>query len=213
MGGIGSNAVNLVARLGAQHLTLFDPDTVQPENIAPGFFTVQDIEDEKPFSVMNAIDSNLDLAQHINAQPYEYMGQEIASDVVIISTDSMISRRDAWGWQERLGPWRLWIDCRMGGDQASLYVVYRPDERDHPDARKVYREYLRDYEKSLRLPDTPLPCGLKSTAALTVGMIPGMIGTVLYRAVWGQLPPKHLFYKMSAAWWTVVESTYVRKDE
>jgi hypothetical protein len=210
-GGIGSNVANLLARLGAQHFTLFDPDDVAEPNIAPGWFHLGDHEIPKVYVVKERLMLELGVPEgNIDTSIARFKNQPTlaASPIVVIATDSMSSRRAAWHNRARLNEWRLWIDCRMGGDQCSIYTSLNPAleaARQNDDVQQICLGYLSCYEQSLQLPDTPLPCGMKSTAALTVGMIPAMVGLVLYRMVNLILPPKHLFYQMGSAWWTAVE--------
>jgi hypothetical protein len=221
-GGIGSNVANLLARLGGQRFTLFDPDDVAEPNIAPGWFTLDSLRADEDAPEMTkkvrVIQTQLHQGFGVeldNIQIYSerYQSQPVEGvDVVFSATDSMQARRQTWRSRARFGDWRLWVDARMGGDQCSLYVALNPLlpamlEAEQRDAFiRTSMDYFSNYEASLDLPNTALPCGLKATASLTTGMIPGMVGSVLYRFVNGQLPPKHLFYQMGTSWWTCVES-------
>jgi len=206
-GGIGSNLANLIARLGGEHFILFDPDEVAEENIAPGWFRLEDVGRMKVDAVALRLEELGVQNAFLDPRDYPYKNQLVEANVVIVATDKMDSRRRVWRNRDRFEGWRLWIDCRMGGDQASVYVSLNPAHTvDWPEQDKIYMGFLSSYDASLQLPDTPLPCGMKATAALTVGMIPGMVGLVLHRTANFKLPPKHMFFKMDEAWWTVVEA-------
>ena len=185
--------VNLIARLGGQRFVLVDPDDVEDENVAPGWFLSDEVGEKKVAVIQHKLTAFYDVIVG-RAISERFHHQRIPSDVVIVCTDDMASRKTCWRQRHYLDPWRMWVDLRMGFDQCSLYCVVCGNV-----------EYEADYERSLELPQADLPCGQKATAALTVGMLPGMLGTVLYRTANGWPPPKHLFYKMREAWWTCVE--------
>ena len=69
----------------------------------------------------------------------------------------------------------------MGGPQSEVYVVHRDGDR------KAYLDTVPEE-------NTELECGEKSTAFLTKGIIPGFIGTVIYRIVNDQDPPTKMFW-------------------
>lgn len=204
-GGIGSNLANLVARLGGRRFALFDPDEVAEENVAPGWFLPNEIGYKKVEVIQTALDCRFGIISR--AANEKFSGQLCVSDVVLVCTDSMDSRRAAWENRGSLAGWQLWVDCRMGCDQCSVYTVYRPPGYETQPSKEyaTWQSYVSSYEAVLDLPDAPLPCGMKATAALTVGMLPGLVGTVLYRVCNGRLPPLHLFYKMADAFLTCVE--------
>ena len=180
-GGIGSNALHLAVSTGFERITIVDPDFVAEENLAPAYFSrlalslpkVEALDNDMydRYGVMiNAIQSRLEDADLLQQESF---------DIVIISTDTIESRQDIWTHFAKHLCHGLWIDARMGGVLATVYAV----EMDDPSA-------LADYTEELSISTNgTLPCGMKATAPLTKGWIPGMIGTVLYNAANGAKPP------------------------
>ena len=190
-GGIGSNVVNLLARIGIRKFTLYDNDVVESPNVPPTWFRLKDVGLSKVEALKLQLLENFGITT-VSARDMFYNVQGGTFDVVICCTDNIVSRVRAFD-DNRLH-WKLWIDARMGGDQCSVYCITRPGPQ----------EAEEKYEKTLQRPDTDLPCGMKSTAALTTGIIPGFIGTCLYRYYGlGQQPPYEMFFKMGDLWMTI----------
>jgi hypothetical protein len=171
-GGIGSNAAHLFASMGVMTLTLFDPDEVAEENIHPGWFTQDDADDH--VLKVDAILDGLEMTYGITPTVHPYAVGEIPEqsyevgdfDIVLVGTDSLHSRQEAWDVLHTKTRW--WMDGRMGGPGCDLYVL-RVDDT----------EKAVEYERTLRSPEGMLPCGMKATAFITKGYLMGMIGDAL----------------------------------
>lgn len=112
-----------------------------------------------------------------------YTGQRESADVVIVTVDSMEARRRIWANRERINGWNLWIDARMGKDQAGVYCVR--NEQDIP-----------WYEGSLAREGAQLVCGEKATASICGGYVPGMVGTMIMRYIRDLPMPRSMFVKV-----------------
>lgn len=181
VGGIGSNVVWTLAGMGVRYFELFDPDVVNTENIYPGNFSNAHIGTPKVSSVKDKICSELmvargDVADHPHAFG-EYGGLYDRSDIFIVATDNMESRRETWAMAEDLDLYNLWIDARMGGTSATVYSLLAQDD-----------EIKSRYNKRVQIDNIPLPCGQKATALLTKGMIPAMVAQSVYDYVIGRDP-------------------------
>jgi hypothetical protein len=180
MGGIGSNAAHLMASMGFSNVHLFDNDEIGEENLYPGFFSQMDIGEPKSVGVSNDIwyrygvrfTSYDDLFQNVVEPDWEW-------DVVLICTDSLISRQEIWETNAKYICGHVYIDARMGGTLATVYAVEMAD----PNALVEYNAELGDGRFS------ELPCGEKATAPLTKGFISGMIGQVLFDVANNRTPP------------------------
>lgn len=175
-GGIGSNVVYMAASLGFEHITVYEPDVVEAENIAPQFYRTGDTGELKINALRFTINDMLNTSP-LRTYAESYARQSEVARIVLIGVDNMPTRRRIWK-QNRIDGKRWWIEGRMGGTMCTIYCV------DLQDSKQV-----AEYEVTLGDPDGQLPCGEKATAFLTKGMIPGMIGCCLFHIVRGSKPP------------------------
>lgn len=167
VGGIGSNVAYNLASMGVKQITLYDPDLVGIENVAPGFFTVAQAESGIP--KVEAVRENIihflgnNAASEIKMVFEPFADQEEEVDIVIIGTDTAASRKAAYF--KRAARYRYWIDMRMGGYTVQVYSFAADNDRRR-----------QEYERSLlQLEENEAPCGEKSTAGITKGVIPGLL--------------------------------------
>jgi molybdopterin/thiamine biosynthesis adenylyltransferase len=191
-GGIGSNAINVMARMGVSHITVYDDDEVSEPNIAPGYFIAQDLGGFPKVQIVasSIIDAGFEVEFETHQE--KFGGATFGSyNVVLVATDTMQSRRAIWGNPNL--HWEHFIDARMGGDQCSVYYVNK--ETGHG---------LEEYETAVQYEQQGMECGEKATAFLTAGIIPGFIGTVLFHLANGTVPPQHMWFKAAVPFFTIV---------
>ena len=175
VGGIGSNAVHMLASMGITDFEVVDPDLVGEENIFPGFFRMAD-DGARKVDVMWHYATDMG---GITVNPF--FGEFIDWDQPrrftfgIISTDNTETRREIYPHlREKC---QVVLDGRMGGKLCSVFTVCSDDDV----AGEVYESYLEGE-------NAELPCGQKATAPLTKGMIPFMIGMAVGRHLNGEEP-------------------------
>lgn len=184
-GGIGSNLANVLARMGARRITIYDDQVVEKANVAPGFFTDSHVCDQYiPYS--KAIAVQIQIGENVGAyiaavQERFTLNTTWEGDIAIMAVDSLSVRESLWNSPKLKS--RHWIDCRMGGDRSTLYYVNRETGR----GRELYEA---SFEKEV----SQLPCGEKATAFITAGWIPGFVGSVIYSLVNDLTPPQHLYW-------------------
>lgn len=135
VGGIGSNVAHMLASMGISNMTLIDPQEVNLENTYPGWFRWGDLGKPKVEAVAERLREEFNLGDGIHPiQDYFMELYPKRYDVVVISTDTLTSRREAWeifrAQEEGVGHplWELWIDARMGGTNAEVYALIHDDE-------------------------------------------------------------------------------------
>lgn len=191
-GGIGSNAIHVLASMGVLNFQVIEFDEVGMANIHPGFFDAGDARNGVPKtqSVMKAVQKVIgdDL---IECRSIEGLLERIEVtdlnryDIVIVGTDSLESRRNAF--DKFYTPKTVWIDGRMGGTGCDVFCYHEG----------LDEETKAHYVESMKGAGDPLPCGMKSTAAMTKGFIPGMIGDIVRDHVNGDQLAYHYRYDMA----------------
>lgn len=181
IGSIGSMATSMLLRMGVKHLTAYDKDVVNIENVGPSVYGLNDLTKTKTASLHASLLTTTGIS--ITTKNRFYTSQRETADVVIVTVDSMEARRFIWE-RKNISGWKLWIDARMGFDQCSTTTCFA----DNP-------ESIAFYEQSIARPGAPLPCGQKATAFISGGIVVGFIGTIMARYVRGLPVPREMFYK------------------
>lgn len=178
-GSLGSGITNIITRMGAQDITVFDRDKLEPANIAPSFASRQHLGQPKVTALQDKL--HTETGFKIKAVNDSFGQQMFDVDIVVISVDTMNMRRYIWD-NHRIN-YELWIDARMGGDQAGVYTHVSGFPTD-------------TYDKGIRREGAQLPCGEKATAPISAGLVPGMVGMIVMRYI-HELPiPSEIFTKV-----------------
>jgi molybdopterin/thiamine biosynthesis adenylyltransferase len=178
VGGIGSNAAHLLVSMGFTNVHLFDFDTVEEENLYPGFFSQNYVGTDKARSVYGDIMDRYGRGLSYCNDHFED-SDALQYDIILICTDTLGSRRTIWRRHAQEQCNHVYIDARMGGTLATVYAVEMADDN----AIGEYYDVLADGREG------ELPCGEKATAPLTKGFIMGMIGQVIFDIANNKTPP------------------------
>ena len=115
-GGIGSNLVFLLARLGFPNVDIYDFDTVEEANIGTQFFRASDIGKPKPQAICDIVNEFFGTKY----TPKLKKAKAIETDLLILAVDSMTQRKilvDS-------STFDFCIDGRMGGETFNLYSFF-----------------------------------------------------------------------------------------
>lgn len=162
-GATGSRVALSLAKLGVEHLHLWDFDIVEGHNLANQCFGVSDIGKNKAEALRNRILSEVDTA--VSAHSVRAEGTELFGDVVFLLTDTMESRRQIWERGIKLKPRvQLMIETRMGVDVGRVYAV-QPTLSGHI---KAWEETLYASDEAVRS-----ACGTSVTVGPTADILAG----------------------------------------
>jgi molybdopterin/thiamine biosynthesis adenylyltransferase len=148
-GGIGSFAALVLAKMGINEMTIFDPDVVEPHNIPNQLFRKSDVDKPKVSALKEIISLFADTS--VIARQEMFSAPDGLKGIVISGVDSMKSRYDIW--KALIGPKRrasLYIDARLGGEVVQIFAV-RPN---FPSERKIYESSLFPDSMAEELPCT-----------------------------------------------------------
>ena len=162
VGGIGSWAALALAKMGVQHIRVFDPDRVSEENVATQLYPSETIDVSKTLALQYTVER---LTQHgiIDHCPYGILpgSDEIPPTRFLISAvDSIQARKDIWEVARR-SVWEWYIDARMSAMSMTIHCVNRNNWD--------WYQTLLENQDDRQVPDEP--CTSKATPF--TGMIAG----------------------------------------
>lgn len=164
VGGIGSPAAWILAKMGCKDITLYDPDIVEEHNLPNQLYRLGDVNKSKVEAVRENI---LQFAKtEITAIPEPFEGQALEG-IVISGVDSMQARQDIWRNIRYNLSVPLYLDGRMGGEIVQVFTM-RPSQL----------EDIEVYEKSLFSDKeaSNLPCSAQ-TIIYSVMVLGGLIAS------------------------------------
>lgn len=166
-GGIGSFTALALAKMGCIHLTVYDDDLVEDQNIPNQLYRLGDVGQLKVERLADIIKGFTGTG--IDARPERVQGQRLQG-IVVSGVDSMEGRRRIWDRSIRFKAGvAAYIDARMGAEVSRIYTV-RPADPDH----------VRFYERTLYSDDEalPLPCTAQAIVYTGFGIASLVAGQV-----------------------------------
>lgn len=121
LGNIGSHTTLALARMGIQHFTLVDFDTVEEHNLSSQAYKVGDVGRMKCDALMEAA-HEVNEDAHVDTFPTKYTDDIRLHDITIIAVDSMETRRALASLLLKY-PHTQVIDGRMGGGQIEVHTA------------------------------------------------------------------------------------------
>lgn len=147
-GGIGSFSAMALAKMGCLHLTLYDDDLVEQQNIPNQLYRPSDVGHLKVERLAEIIKSFTGTS--VEARPERVHSQRLQG-IVVFGVDSMEARRRIWERSIRFkASVAALIDARMGAEVSRIYTV-RPVDPDHI---RYYERTLYSDDEALQLPCT-----------------------------------------------------------
>ena len=166
-GGIGSFTALALAKMGCVHLTAYDDDLVEGQNIPNQLFRLGDVGQLKVERLADIVKSFTGTG--IDARPERVASQRLQG-IVVSGVDSMEARRRIWDRSIRFKAGvTAYIDARMGSEVSRIYTV-RPADPDH----------VRFYERTLYSDDEALqiPCTAQAIVYTSFGIASLVAGQV-----------------------------------
>jgi molybdopterin/thiamine biosynthesis adenylyltransferase len=147
-GSVGSFTALALTKLGIEKLTVYDEDGVTAHNIPNQFYRVADGVGE-PFKV-EALKQILQEFNGVDIETHvEFYEEQPLTDIVIVATDSMTSRKTVWKQFLKQPQCKAYIEARMGGELGIVYTI-----RDKAADKEFYEEMLHSDGESEQLPCT-----------------------------------------------------------
>lgn len=147
-GGIGSPTALALAKMGIQHLQVYDDDSVELHNLPNQLYRFGDLGKAK---VEGLAEICRDFAGvMIEANPKRFDGNHQLSEIIVSGVDTMTSRKEIWQRVRYNPAVRLYVEARMGAEVCRIHSV-RPCD---PDIVRWYEKTLYDDSEAVDLPCT-----------------------------------------------------------
>lgn len=162
-GSIGSNVADIFASHGMKEVTLVDYDVIEDKNIPPSQFTAAMIGRNKAVALGERYGFSA-----VSSRVEEWEGPEEDVDILVLSTDSLRSRKEAFlslaDFHEYI------IDIRIGEANMEAWFV-GPHSLDEEKER-----YLKSFEYKTK----PAMCGAKAYPGLTKGAVLFYVSRIIW---------------------------------
>lgn len=186
-GGIGAITALTLAKMGIAHLTVYDGDTISPENMSTQLHRVGTEDEPK----VEALQKTLGLFSD-DTLVYPNYGRinrddELHGQIVISAVDSIQARKDIWA-AVKAGKVGWYIDARMSAEEFQMHVV------DMSLSAKVakYDEMILDEDDS-KVPD--VACTEKATF-YCAAIAAGQLGSAVRKILTGIRPADYLIHNI-----------------
>jgi hypothetical protein len=183
-GGIGSPLVFMLAKLGCDNITVYDNDVVQVHNLPNQQFREKDLGEPKVKAIKEIVKEFTGV--DIVAKNELYVNQPL-NGIVISGVDKMEIRQKIWKQVKMKPGIRFYIDARMGGELARIYLVNPMD----PDDCEFYEENLYSDKEG-----EELPCTARSIIYTVYGLT-SIIGVLIKKKIKGEEVPKETIIDFS----------------
>jgi len=120
-GSVGSFTCLSLVKMGAHMIETWDDDLIDEVNISNQFYRIKDIGEYK----VDALQSILKDFEDVNiiVHPEKHQGSKDLNGIVITALDTMLPRKRIWDSVKGSDNIELFIDPRMGGRVARIYLV------------------------------------------------------------------------------------------
>jgi hypothetical protein len=180
-GGIGSPTTLALAKMGVQHIRVFDPDIVDLHNLPNQMYRFADFGQPKVEGLTSIVRDFSGV--EIDAKNERYQAQPL-SGIVISAVDSMAVRKQIWQRVRYNPSVSLYIEGRMGAEVARIYTGKAFD----PDFVKYYEATLYSDEEA-----SEAPCTARAVI-YNVFMIASLVANQVKRFSKGESTPKELIF-------------------
>jgi molybdopterin/thiamine biosynthesis adenylyltransferase len=144
-GAVGSFTALSLCKMGAQLLTLIDPDTVSIENLPNQFFREADLGKKKVEACAKML-QQFDGQIQVNTLARPFIKQKLEADIAISSVDSVDVRKRIWTSVVPHKKIKLLIDPRMAAHVIQVYTATLGD----PSSIKAYEATLIDETEAMQ---------------------------------------------------------------
>lgn len=174
---MGSFTALSLAKMGISSIDVFDQDEVQEHNIANQFYDYQSRGRQK---VLALWDNLYRMAPDCRVVCWQnFFTDQKLNKIVVVTTDSMHSRRVVWEQYLRQKKCKVLIEARMGAELGQVFTI-----TDKKKDRRFYEQMLYSDDQV-----EPLPCTGR-TIIYNVVSLAGLISRCVKGVIMGERVPR-----------------------
>jgi len=183
-GGIGSPTALALAKMGVEHLTVFDPDTVELHNLPNQVFRFEDLGRAKVEALAAICRDFAGIEPEARQERFE---NQPLSGVVVSGVDTMAARKGIWQRVRYNPAVSLYVEARMGAEVARIHSV-RPCD---PTSVRWYEGTLYSDEEASEAPCTA------QAIIYNVFMIAALVASQVKKFSKGEVFPKEIIFDLA----------------
>ncbi len=185
-GSVGSFVVLALSKLGVKNITVYDNDKIENHNIPNQFYKLNQIGKLKTEALQEIITEFTGSEIKTKNQYVEEKTEIEFGDVVIVTTDSMSSRKLVWEKCKNNPNITKFMDVRMGGEVMKIYTIKPFD----PDDITMYEKTLHSDEKAAELPCTA------RTIIYNILVIAGFVASQVKKVLLTEENPREIIFDL-----------------
>lgn len=185
-GSLGSHTAHCISMMGAEHITVFDDDRVEPHNLAVQLLGKKGLDKPKVLALKASV-RNLHGVE-IVPENRKFTEKDDIGGFVISCVDSMAVRKLVWDRVKFNAAVPYYIDTRAAGRVATVICI---DPHNEEAIKKYEEKFLFDDEEAVEA-----PCTEKMTTPIAWG-VASIVGGLLIKYLRAEDMPFALHYDMT----------------
>ena len=141
-GAVGSFTAFTLAKMGVEHITIYDDDTVTEHNLPNQLFRIKDVGRQKVTALK-------EITQEFHGIGVKTRGKYIdqpLGGIVVVTVDSMDARISIWERVKYNPNIDLFVDSRMGAEVGRIITIHPTD----PSGVNAYEQTLHSSREALQ---------------------------------------------------------------
>lgn len=197
-GAIGSFTALTLAKMGVEHISVYDDDGVTEHNLPNQFYRKQDVGQYKVDALREILGQFSDAVVVYRISKYINQIIRLLQETVIVATDSMASRKIVWEQFKRQPQCRNLIEARMGAEVGMVYTI-RKGEGPEKRLDVVQTRDVKFYEARLHSDAEvkPLPCTARSII-YNVLMVSSLVCRAYKGILTGERVPREMIFNLTS---------------
>lgn len=157
VGGIGAMLAYTLAKMGVQHIQIWDRDKVEEHNVPNQFHSRLDIGEIKVDALSGRIKDDVGTIIDYKNEFWDGKDLSFEPDIIISGVDSMKVRKKIWSGIKESGGIKdnvFYLDARMSSKSLSIFVTRLGEHDSNKEQYQRYENTLYDDSEAVQEPCT-----------------------------------------------------------
>ncbi len=126
-GALGSASAMALSKMGVSQFTLYDDDIITEENLPNQMYRIDQLGQAKVVALTRIISEYNNQSTFIHNNQKFCILDNIRTPVIIVTTDSMSSRKLVWEKFIQESQCKCLIEARMGAEEGQVYTIIKKE--------------------------------------------------------------------------------------